>query len=66
MIIDVHAHTNVSNLGNFKAGLTGSRAFTSGRYNQPDEPLGAASENHVKNTMDKVGADIQFLSPRPF
>jgi 4-oxalmesaconate hydratase len=66
LIIDAHAHTNGGNLGQFKAGLMASRAFTEGRFNQPEEPLRQAIANHVKNNLDKVGTDVQFLSPRPF
>ncbi len=66
MIIDAHAHTNGGALGNYKAGLTASRALARGGFKQNEEQLRPAVENHVKTIMDDVGTDIQFLSPRPF
>lgn len=66
MIIDAHAHTNGGNLGNFKAGLLASRGYHGGHYQENEEALRRAIENHKTNILDKVGTDIQFLSPRPF
>ncbi len=66
MIIDAHAHTNGGNLGNFKAGLTASRGYHGGHYQENEEALGRAIEHHKKNNLDAVGTDIQFVSPRPF
>ena len=62
----MHAHTNGGNLGTYKAGLLSSRALAQGNYNQSEEQLRPAVENHMKNIMDEVGTDIQFISPRPF
>jgi 4-oxalmesaconate hydratase len=66
VIIDAHAHTNGGALGNYKAGLTASRALARGGFKQSEEQLRPAVENHIKTIMDDVGTDIQFLSPRPF
>jgi 4-oxalmesaconate hydratase len=66
MIIDAHAHTNGGNLGNYKAGLLASRALAQGNFRQNEEQLAGAVRNHIETIMDKVGTDIQFLSPRPF
>ena len=66
MIIDAHAHTNGGSLGNFKSGLLAARGFHGGDFHENEEALRRAVENHKTNAMDKVGTDIQFLSPRPF
>jgi predicted TIM-barrel fold metal-dependent hydrolase len=66
MIIDAHAHTNGGNLGNYKAGLLSSRALAQSNYRQDEDALRRAVEHHMKNNLDAVGTDIQFLSPRPF
>lgn len=68
MIIDIHGHTNAPpSLYAYKALLTASRgAHGRGSPNINQDQLAAAVNNHVTNTMDKVGTDIQFLSPRPF
>ena len=68
MIIDIHGHTNAPpSLYAYKALLTASRgAHGRGNPTINQEQLAAAVNNHVTNTMDKVGTDIQFLSPRPF
>ena len=50
-----------------KAGLLSSRALAQpGGFHQNEDQLRTAVENHMKNNMDKVGTDVQFLSPRPF
>jgi 4-oxalmesaconate hydratase len=67
MIIDVHAHTNGGNLGNYKAGLLSSRALAqAGGGRQNEDAVRNAVNNHINTIMDVVGTDIQFLSPRPF
>ena len=66
MIIDAHAHTNGGNLGQYKAGLLSSRALAQANFHQSEDALRPAIENHIKNNMDAVGTDIQFMSPRPF
>lgn len=68
MIIDIHGHTNAPpSLYAYKALLTASRgAHGRGSPNINQDQLATAVNNHVTNTMDKVGTDIQFLSPRPF
>ncbi|MBV8087037.1 MAG: amidohydrolase [Chloroflexi bacterium] len=68
MIIDIHGHTNTPpNLLAYKSGLLASRgAHGKGNVWQPEEAMQRVVENHVTNTLDKVGTDVQFLSPRPF
>jgi 4-oxalmesaconate hydratase len=66
MIIDAHAHTNGGSLGNFKAGLLASRGYHGGHFQENEEALKRAIDNHKTNILDAVGTDIQFLSPRPF
>jgi hypothetical protein len=63
VIIDAHAHTNGGNLGNFKAGLLASRGYHGGHYQENEEALKRAIDNHKTNILDSVGTDIQFLSP---
>src|SRR5947209_4646870 len=65
-IIDAHAHTNGGNLGNYKAGLLASRALGRGDYHQNEDQLRTAVQHHMTTILDKVGTDIQFVSPRPF
>jgi 4-oxalmesaconate hydratase len=70
MIIDVHAHllTPMSILG-----IRAALQISGGQHSlewlkqtqlQPDEMVKAADNNVA--IMDRVGTDIQFLSPRPF
>ena len=66
MIIDAHAHTNGGNLGNYKAGLLASRALARAEFHQNEDQLRTAVNHHMTTIMDKVGTDIQFISPRPF
>src|SRR5579883_3211930 len=68
MIIDVHGHTNTPpTLFAYKSGLLASRgAHGKGNTWLNEEQLAPVVNNHVKNVLDKVGTDIQFLSPRPF
>jgi predicted TIM-barrel fold metal-dependent hydrolase len=66
MIIDAHAHTNGGNLGNYKANLLASRALARAEFHQNEDQLRTAVQHHMTTIMDKVGTDMQFLSPRPF
>ncbi|HEY0582084.1 MAG TPA: amidohydrolase, partial [Chloroflexota bacterium] len=68
MIIDIHGHTNAPpSLYAYKALLTASKgAHGKGSPNLNEEALAGVVKNHVTNTLDKVGTDVQFLSPRPF
>ena len=68
MIVDIHGHVNApSELGAYKAGLLASRgAHGKGSTNVPEERLAPIVKRHVEETLDKVGTDVQFLSPRPF
>jgi hypothetical protein len=68
MIIDIHGHTNAPpSLYAYKAGLTASRgAHGKGNPGLNEEAMGNPVKNHLANNLDKVGTDIQFLSPRPF
>jgi len=68
MIIDVHGHTNAPpSLYAYKSGLLASRgAHGRGNPGLNEESMSNVVKNHVTNTMDKVGTDVQFLSPRPF
>jgi len=68
MIVDIHGHTNApASLYAYKAGLTSSRgAHGRGNPGLTEEGMQASVKNHLANHLDKVGTDIQFLSPRPF
>src|ERR687884_134507 len=68
MIIDMHGHTNAPPaLYAYKAGLLASRgAHGKGAPNVSEEAMAAQVKNHLENNLDKVGTDVQFLSPRPF
>ena len=68
MIIDIHGHTNTPpSLFAYKSGLLASRgAHGKGNPALNPEQLENVVNNHIKNNLDKVGTDIQFLSPRPF
>src|SRR5688500_327655 len=68
MIIDIHGHTNAPpSLMAYKAGLLASRgAHGRGNPGLNEEAMANVVKSHVTNTMDKVGTDVQFLSPRPF
>jgi predicted TIM-barrel fold metal-dependent hydrolase len=67
-IIDIHAHTNAPpTLNAYRAGLTASRgAHGKGNVGVSEEALTAVVKKHVEGTLDKVGTDIQFISPRPY
>jgi OH-DDVA meta-cleavage compound hydrolase len=68
VIVDVHAHTNAPpSLYALKAGMLASKgAHGKGNMWLNEDELAKVVNNHVHNTMDVVGTDIQFLSPRPF
>jgi 4-oxalmesaconate hydratase len=68
MIVDIHGHTNAPPaLYAYKAGLLAGRgAHGKGNPNLSEEAIGNAVKNHLANNLDKVGTDVQFLSPRPF
>lgn len=67
MIVDAHAHVVMPEAAwRFMAGLVASRANPIEDPKLPaDEILRPVTERHVAN-MDKVGTDIQFISPRPY
>jgi predicted TIM-barrel fold metal-dependent hydrolase len=66
-IIDMHAHTNAPpELYAYKSGLLSSRGYPGkGNPGISDERLEEATLRGLA-IMDKVGTDMQFLSPRPF
>ena len=68
MIIDIHGHTNAPpGLYAYKSGLLAGRgAHGKGSPNIPEEALANQVKNHLANNLDKVGTNVQFLSPRPF
>jgi 4-oxalmesaconate hydratase len=68
MIVDIHGHTNAPpSLYAYKAGLLSSRgAHGKGNPGITEEAMANAVKNHLANNLDKVGTDVQFLSPRPF
>jgi len=68
MIIDIHGHTNAPpSLYAYKAGLLSSRgAHGRGNPGLNEEVMAGVVKNHLANNLDKVGTDVQFLSPRPF
>lgn len=68
MIIDIHGHTNAPpSLYAYKSGLLSSKgAHGKGNPGLNEEAMANAVKNHLANNLDKVGTDVQFLSPRPF
>lgn len=68
MIIDIHGHTNAPpSLYAYKSGLLASRgAHGRGNPGITEESMANSVKNHLANNLDKVGTDVQFLSPRPF
>jgi 4-oxalmesaconate hydratase len=68
MIIDIHGHTNAPpSLYAYKAGLLASKgAHGKGNPGLTEEGMANTVKNHLANNLDKVGTDVQFLSPRPF
>ena len=75
MIIDCHAHVSAPvELWAYKAGLLAHRgAHGRGKVNVTDDQIRYAVEEHKEafphphlKYIDKVGTDIQLISPRPF
>ena len=75
MIIDCHAHVSAPvELWAYKAGLLSHRgAHGRGKVNVSDEQIRYAVEKHKEAFphphlpyIDKVGTDMQLISPRPF
>ena len=75
MIIDCHAHVSAPvELWAYKAGLRSHRgAHGRGKVNVSDEQIRYAVEEHKEAFphphlpyIDKVGTDVQLVSPRPF
>jgi predicted TIM-barrel fold metal-dependent hydrolase len=68
MIIDSHAHTNGANhLGGYKSGLLAARgAHGKGSTAASEDSMRGAVQSHIANVLDKVGTDMQVISPRPF
>src|SRR3990167_4097524 len=67
MIVDAHSHVVMPEAAwRFMAGLVASRANPIEDPKLPsDEILRPVTERHIQN-MDKVGTDVQFISPRPY
>lgn len=66
MIIDSHAHVVVPHESyKFMAELVASRANPSSAPALTDEAVAKAGQSII-DIMDRVGTDIQFLSPRPY
>lgn len=66
MIIDSHAHVVIPDESyKYMAELVASRANPSASPSLPDESVRKAGQTII-DIMDKVGTDIQFLSPRPY
>lgn len=66
LIIDSHAHVVIPpDSYKFMAELAANRANPSSKAKLADEDVRAAGQSII-DIMDKVGTDIQFLSPRPY
>jgi 4-oxalmesaconate hydratase len=66
MIIDSHGHIVIPNASyRYMAELVGSRANPTKLPVLTDDAVRASGETILKE-MDKVGTDVQFLSPRPY
>jgi 4-oxalmesaconate hydratase len=68
VIIDIHGHTNAPpSLYAYKSGLLSGRgAHGKGNPAINEEQMTNVVKNHIANNLDKVGTDIQIISPRPF
>jgi len=68
VIVDIHGHTNAPpSLYAYKSLLLSSKgAHGKGNPGINEEQLANLVNNHLKNNLDVVGTDVQFLSPRPF
>jgi len=66
MIIDSHAHVVIPKESyKFMAELVSNRGNPTMPPNVPDESVCVAGQQII-DIMDRVGTDIQFLSPRPY
>lgn len=66
LIIDSHAHVVIPPESfKFMAELVASRANPASKPRLGDEGVRAAAQSII-DIMDRVGTDIQFLSPRPY
>ncbi len=66
MIIDSHAHIVMPDVAyRYMADIVASRSNPNTAFN-PDHELLHQTAATLVQMMDKVGTDIQFLSPRPF
>ncbi|HEY4802607.1 MAG TPA: amidohydrolase family protein [Paraburkholderia sp.] len=66
MIIDSHAHVVMPPESfRYMAELIGGRANPSTKPNIPDASVRKVAEELVRS-MDSVGTDVQFISPRPY
>ncbi|HKR38682.1 MAG TPA: amidohydrolase family protein [Paraburkholderia sp.] len=66
MIIDSHAHVVMPPQSfRYMAELVGGRANPSANPHIPDEAVRKQAEELVRS-MDAVGTDVQFISPRPY
>lgn len=66
MIIDSHAHIVMPDVAyRYMADIVSSRMNPNFAFN-PDHDLLRETAEKLVSMMDKVGTDIQFLSPRPF
>jgi 4-oxalmesaconate hydratase len=66
MIIDSHAHVVLPTESyKFMAELVASRGNPAGKPTLTDAAVKAAGQSII-DIMDRVGTDIQFLSPRPY
>jgi 4-oxalmesaconate hydratase len=67
MIIDIHGHVSApTDLYAWKSLLMSSDGYHGkGLLRMSDEQVLAAGQRHVE-LLEKVGTDMQFLSPRPF
>jgi hypothetical protein len=67
MIVDIHGHTNAPpGLYAYIARLLTERGVRGkGAPTIGEEAFANAVNHHIKNNLDAVGTDIQFISPRP-
>lgn len=66
MIVDSHAHVVMPNEAyKYIADLIASRGNPEMPFSLPDEVLKPSVDSLIA-IMDKVGTDVQFISPRPF
>lgn len=66
LIIDSHAHAVLPTESyKYMAELAANRGNPANTVKVPDESIRAAAKT-ITDIMDRVGTDIQFLSPRPY